>query len=123
MGSEAPWISIMLKHRTELNLTAGQVSALEKLRSDFERQAGPTRVDLENADAEIARLLQEKPVDLARVKNKIDEAERLRAEFRYLRVEALENGKAVLSAEQRHQLENLASSFHGRFRRPQGQPS
>jgi len=123
MGPEAPWISIMLRHRSELDLTAEQVATLEKLRSDFGQQVAPKQEDLRNTEAEIARLLPEKTVDLVQVRAKIEEAERLRAEFRYLRIEALENGKSVLTAEQRDKLKNLASSGHGRFRRPHGQPS
>lgn len=123
MGPEAPWITIMLRHRSELSLTAEQVATLERLRSDFEQQVTPQQADLQNAEKEIARLLQEKPVDLAQVRAKIDEAERLRAEFRYLRIETLEKGKAVLTAEQKDKLENLTFSGHGWFRRPRGEAS
>lgn len=121
--SEAPWISIMLRHQTELNLTAEQVTTLEKMRSDFQQQSGPKQEELKDTEAEIARLLREDAVDLAQVRAKIEEAEKLRAQFRYLRIEALEAGKSVLTSEQRDKLENLASSARGRFRRPQGQAS
>ncbi|HEV8343692.1 MAG TPA: periplasmic heavy metal sensor [Candidatus Binatia bacterium] len=123
IGSEAPWISIMLRHRTDLNLTAEQVATLEKMRSDFQQRVDPKQEELKNTEAEIARLLRENAVDLVRVKAKIEDAERLRAEFRYLRIEALESGKSVLTSEQRDKLENLASSGRGRFRRPHGEAS
>lgn len=123
MSAEAPWISIMLRHGTELNLTAEQVATLGKMRSDFQQQMGPKQEELRNTEAEIARLLQENPADLVQVKAKIEEAERLRAEFRYLRIEAVEAGKSVLTSEQRDKLKDLASSARSRFRRPQGQAS
>ena len=47
----------------------------------------------------------------------------LQSQLRYLRVEALENGKSLLTAQQRDQLKNLASSRHPGFRKPQGQSS
>ena len=123
MGSEAPWISIMLRHRDQLNLTGEQVATLEQMRSGFEQQVVPTQENLRNAESEIARLLQENTVDLAQVRAKIEEAGKFRAEFRYLRIETLEKGKAVLTAEQRDKLNNLTSSSHGRFQRPQGETS
>lgn len=123
MGPEAPWISIMLRHRSELSLSSEQVATLEKLRSDFQQQVAPTQEDLRNTESEIARLLQEPTVDLARVRSKIEEAEKPRSEFRYLRIEALEKGKATLTAEQRDTLETLSLSSHGRFRKPQGENS
>lgn len=123
LGPEAPWISIMLRHRSEINLTAEQAATLEQLRSDFGQQVTSKRADLSNAEREIERLLQENPVELAQVKAKIEEAEQLRAQFRYLRIETLEKGKAVLTVEQRDKLKNLAFSRHSRLRRPRGESS
>ena len=123
MGSEAPWISIMLRHRDQLNLTGEQVATLEKLRSDFQQQVAPAQEDLRNIEGEIQRLLQDNPVDLGQVRAKIEEAEKFRAEFRYLRIETLEKGRAVLTAEQRDKLKNLAFSSRGRSRKPQGEAS
>lgn len=123
MGPEAPWISIMLRHRSELSLTSEQVATLEKLRSGFQQQVAPTQEDLRNTESEIARLLQEPTADLAQVRSKIEEAEKLRSEFRYLRIEALEKGKAALTAEQRDALKTLTLSGHGRLRKPRGESS
>ena len=122
-GPEAPWISIMLRYRSELNLTEEQAKSLEKLRSEFQQQAGPTRAKLREAEKEIARLLQENALDMTQVKAKIEETERIRVEFRYLRIEVLEQGKSVLTAAQREQLKDLSASARGRFHRPQGQNS
>lgn len=123
MGPEAPWISIMLRHRTELNLTTEQTAALEQMRSDFQQQVASTWADLRNTERELRRLVREDAPDLGQVKGKIDEAERLRAELRYRRIETIAAGKSVLTPEQRDQLQNLRASGHGRFRKPPGESS
>jgi Spy/CpxP family protein refolding chaperone len=118
-GPEAPWISLTLKHRADLNLTPDQVSTLEQMRSEFEQQAAPIQSDLRNVEREIYRLLEESPVDLGQVRAKIEQSEKLRSELRYLRVEALDKGKAVLTAEQKDRLKELVASRRGQHRRPQ----
>jgi Spy/CpxP family protein refolding chaperone len=123
LGTEAPWISIALRHKSELNLSADQVANLEKVRTHYRDQTTPIQEQLRTTERDIAALLQETPANLIQAKLKIEQAEKLRAQLRYLRVEALENGKSLLTAQQRDQLKNLASSRHPRFRKPQGQSS
>jgi Spy/CpxP family protein refolding chaperone len=120
-GPEAPWISLTLKHRADLNLTSDQVSALERMRSEFEQQAAPIQSELRNVEGEIYRLLEGSPLDLVQVRAKIEQSERLRSELRYLRVEALDNGKTVLTAQQKDKLKELVASRHRQHRRPQSQ--
>lgn len=122
-GAEAPLISIALKHQRELNLTSTQVSTLEQIRSGYQNQTTPIQQQLRGIEGEIAALLQESPANLIQVKLKIEQAAKLRSELRYLRVEALENGKSVLTAQQRDQLKNLIAAMRHNFRRPQGQAS
>lgn len=123
MGAEAPWISIALKHQSELGLTPDQVATLEKIRTNFQDQGMPLQQQLRSTESEITTLLQATPANLIQAKIKIGQAEQLRSQLRYLRVEALENGKSVLTAQQREQLQNLVSSRHPGFKKPQGQPS
>jgi Spy/CpxP family protein refolding chaperone len=123
LGGEAPWISIALRHRSELNLSPDQVSSLEKVRTHYQDQTTPVREQLGTVEKEISGLLQETPANLIQAKLKIEQAEKLRSQLRYLRVEALESGKSVLSTQQRDQLKNLVSSRHPGFRKSQGQPS
>jgi Spy/CpxP family protein refolding chaperone len=123
LSGEGPWISIALRHKTELNLSADQVSTLEKVRTHYQDQTTPVREQLGRVENEISGLLQETPANLIQAKLKIEQAEKLRSHLRYLRVEALENGKSVLSAQQRDQLKNLVSSRHRGFRESPGQPS
>ena len=78
---------------------------------------------MRSIEKEIASLMQQTPANLIQVKSKIQDAEKLRSELRYLRVEALENGKSVLSSQQRDQLKTLVRSQHEQFRGRRGQPS
>jgi Spy/CpxP family protein refolding chaperone len=120
-GPEAPWISLSLKHRADLNLTPDQVATLEQMRSDFGQQAAPIQSELRNVEGDIRRLLDESPADLDQVRVKIEQSEKLRSDLRYLRVEALDKAKAVLTAEQRDRLRDLVASNHRQHRRPQPQ--
>jgi Spy/CpxP family protein refolding chaperone len=119
----APLISIALRYKSELNLAADQVANLEKIKSHYESQVTPLHQQLTAAEKEIATLTQQSPTSLIEVKAKVQEAEKYRSELRYLRIEALENGKGVLTAQQQEQLKTLARSRHENFRKPQGQPS
>jgi Spy/CpxP family protein refolding chaperone len=122
-GTGAPLISLALKHQTELKLTPDQVSTLEKVRTQYQNQRAPIQEQLRSIEGEISGQLRESPANLIQIKLKIEQAEKLRSELRYLRVEALENGKAVLTAEQKDQLKNLFASMRNNFHRPQEQPS
>lgn len=116
-GGGAPLISIALKHQSELNLTADQVTNLENTRNHYRTQMEPVYDRLKSLEGEIANLLQESPADLVQVKLKIQEAEKFRSELRYQRIEALENGKSILTGEQREQLKNLLAARPAERRR------
>lgn len=122
-GGGAPIISIALKHQSELKLTADQVANLEKARTHYQSQIEPLHQQLRTGDGEIAKLMQETPANLVQLKLKIQETEKLRSELRYLRVEALENGKSILTNDQREQLKNMFASRRGQHHRNHGQPS
>jgi Spy/CpxP family protein refolding chaperone len=121
-GAGAPIISIALKHRSELNLTADQVANLEKTKTHYQSQVEPIHRQLRTLEGEIANLSQESRANLVQIKVKIQEAEKLRSELRYLRIEALENGKSILNAEQREQLKKLSASRRGEHRRHRQNP-
>ena len=122
-GGGAPIISLALKHQGELKLTSDQVANLEKTRTHYQGQIAPLHQRLRTLEGEIFKLRQETPADLIQIKAKIQESEKLRSELRYQRVEALENGKSILTAEQRAQLKTLIASRHGENRQQQKQPS
>jgi Spy/CpxP family protein refolding chaperone len=114
-------ISIALKHRTELNLSNEQVASLEKIRAHYQDQSTPLQQQLRGFEGEISELRQQSPANLIQIKLKIEQSEKLRSELRYLREEALENGKSILTAAQKDQLKNLVGSDQRGLRKRQGQ--
>lgn len=122
-GGGAPIISLALKHQAELKLSADQVANLEKTRAHYQTQITPLHQQLRALESEISKLGQETRADLVQLKVKIQESEKVRSELRYLRMEALENGKSILTAQQRDQLNSLLASHHGQHRRQQKQAS
>lgn len=98
---ERPLISLMLRHHEELKLSLDQVRSLAKLRSGFEREAIRHEADVRLVETELATLLEVDPVEEQQVKAKLQEIERLRADLRFARIRAIEQGKALLSLEQR----------------------
>ena len=122
-GASAPLISIALKHKTELNLSNDQVANLEKIRNHYQSQVTPIQQQLATQEKEIASLTQQTPANLIQIKSKIQETEKLRSELRYLRIEALENGRSVLNTQQQDQLKTLVRTGQEHFRKSQGQPS
>ena len=119
----APLITIALNHKSELNLSTDQVTNLENIRSHYQGQVTPVQQQLSGIEKEIASLMQQTPANLVQIKSKLQDAEKYRTELRYLRIEALENGRTVLTDQQKEQLKTLVRSQHGRSRAPQGQPS
>jgi hypothetical protein len=105
-GSRESWesrpaISEMLRYKEYLGLSSDQVKKLEQLRDGFQRQSIRNEADLRIVELDIATLLDNPTVDVGKVETKIREAEKLRADLRIARVKAIEQAKAVLTAEQR----------------------
>ena len=119
----APLISIALRHKSDLNLTADQVANLEKIKENYQSQVTPLHQQLMANEKEIAGLMQQSPANLIQIKSKIQDGEKYRSELRYTRIEALENGKSVLTTAQQDQLKTLVRSRWGHHHGPQGQPS
>ena len=107
--AERPLITIMLHHRTELGLSAEQVSRLETLRGDFTREAIRRGADIRIAELDLATLLEQDPVDLTKVEAKVREVSQLRADLRIARLRTVEQGKALLTPEQRTRLQAMLS--------------
>jgi len=111
---ERPLITLMLRYKDELGLSADQVQSLERLRADFQREAIRRDADLRIAQMDLTTLLEREPVDLGQLEAKVREIERLRADLRVARIRAIEQGKAQLTAEQRAKLRTLlAEPEHG----------
>ena len=119
LPGEGPLITIMLHHRDELALTPDQVTRLEALRGDFARDAIRRDADIRIAELDLATLLQQEPVDVEKAAAKIRELAQLRADLRIARIRTIEQGKAVLTPEQRGRLQALVGGMpHG----PGGMP-
>ncbi len=106
-GEDRPLITLMLLYRSDLALTPQQVEALERLRSDFQREAIRREADLRVAEMDLAALRRREPLDLGQVEQKVREIERLRADQRLARIRAIEQGKAQLTPGQRDRLRAL----------------
>jgi Spy/CpxP family protein refolding chaperone len=119
----APLISMALDHKAELNLSSQQVANLENIKSQYQSQVTPLNTQLRALEKDIGGLSRQSPANLIQIKSKIQEGEKYRTELRYLRVEALENGKSVLSAQQQDQLKTLLRAQHEQFRSRRSQPS
>ena len=102
-----PAISQMLSHKDALGLSADQVRKLEQLRDDFQRQSIRNDADLRIVELDIAGLLEKEPVEMAKLENKIREAEKLRADIRITRIRAIEQARALLMTDQKKKLEDL----------------
>ena len=108
--AERPLITLMLNWRQELALSPAQVQSLERLRSDFQREATRRNADLRAAETALGTMLQAESVDLAGVETKLREVERQRADLRLARIKTIEQGKAQLTPEQRAKLSTLMAS-------------
>jgi Spy/CpxP family protein refolding chaperone len=104
---ERPLITFMLEHRAELGLGPEQVTRLEGLRSDFARESIRRDADIRIAELDLAALLEREPLDLPKVEAKIREVARLHADLRVERIRTIEQGRAVLTPEQRAKLQAL----------------
>jgi Spy/CpxP family protein refolding chaperone len=120
---DRPMITLMLNQRDYLGLSAEQVKKLEQLRDTFQRQSIRNDADLRIIELDIAALVDNPTVDVAKVEAKIREAEKLRAELRIARIRVIEQAKAVLTAEQRKKFHDTVEARSGRPPRSGQNPS
>jgi hypothetical protein len=85
---DRPVISQMLNNKEALGLSSDQVRRLEQLRDNFQRQTIRNEADLRIMELDIAALLDSEPVRIARIR-------------------AIEQGKALLNADQKKKLTEL----------------
>ena len=122
-SSERPIISLALRYRQELGLSPAQVESLDRLRTDFQREAIKRGADIRVAELDLRTLVRtdpadlDKPVDLGKAEAKVREIERLRAEQRLARLRTIEQGKAQLTPEQRTKLGTLLAAARQHWQR------
>jgi len=107
LRGERPLITFMLDQREKLGLTSPQVQQLEKIRNDFRRQVIRSDADLKVAEMDLETLLKSDPVDMKNVEAKIREMEKIKGDLRFARIQAVEEGKGLLSQEQRVKLKEM----------------
>jgi Spy/CpxP family protein refolding chaperone len=101
----------MLDLREDLGLSAEQVGRLFTLRDGFAKQARTKSETLEKAERDLDQLLGPGPADLRAVEAKLKEAETIRTDLRLSRFKVIEEGKAVLTPDQRKKLVEVAKSL------------
>ena len=106
-GEDRAPISLMLRNRERLGLTADQVKQLEQVRNEFAKESIRSEANLRIAEMDLTSLIEAQPIDMTRVEAKIREIERIRGDLRVVRIRSIEKGKAQLSAEQRRKLQEL----------------
>ena len=125
-GPRAMWrapLTMMLRHRDELGLSAAQVQSLDKLRGDFMREAIRRDADRKIARLDLGALLRPDPadpmkaVDMAKVEAKVREIEKMRADMQVARIRTIEAGKAQLTPEQRTKFAGLLAQMRTRWQR------
>jgi Spy/CpxP family protein refolding chaperone len=116
--AERPLITIILEHREQLALTQDQATRLETLRQEFTRETIRRDAELRIVEMDLAALLEQTPADLGKVEAKIRELEKLRADLRIARIRTLEQGRTILTTEQRTKLQALLSGAGRSPRRP-----
>jgi Spy/CpxP family protein refolding chaperone len=121
VADERPLVSLMLRHRDKLGLTAEQVRSLERLRSDFQKESIRKDADLRVAEMDLKALGDAQPVDLVKMEAKVREIERLRGDLRLARIRTVEKGKEQLTAEQRKKLQELLAEPHLTRLQPRGE--
>lgn len=104
---DRPVITQILNNKEMLGLSADQVRKLEQLRDNFQRQSIRTDADSRIVELDIAALMDNEPVDLAKVEQKIRESEKLRADLRIARIRIVEQAKAMLNPEQKKKLQEI----------------
>jgi hypothetical protein len=107
LREERPVISQILNNREVLGLSADQVRKLEQLRDGFQRQSIRNDADLRIVEIDIAALLENDPVDLAKLEAKMREGEKSRTDLRMARIRAIEQAKGLLNTEQKKKLQEL----------------
>lgn len=96
-----PVVSEVLSRKDELGLSPEQVKKLEQVRDNFARQSIRNNAEARIVELDIAALLDQPAVDLAKVEAKVREAEKLRGDLRMARIRAIEQARALLTPDQR----------------------
>ena len=102
---DRPLISVLLRHREMFQLTSEQEQKLRALRAEYEKDAARGEGEVRAAEADLRELLVPDAPDLAKVETQAKRIAALQGDLRFRRIQALQAGVALLTKEQRQQLE------------------
>ena len=108
-----PIITPILGHREKLGLSAEQVRALEVLRDRYGRDATRHVAAIRREETELRRLSSAKVIELAKIEAKLRDIAGLKAALRHTRIRTIEQGRRLLSTEQRVRLQTLLGDPYG----------
>ena len=103
---DRPIISILLRHREMFRLTLEQEQKLRALRAEYEKDAARGEADVRVAEIDLRELLAAESPDLLRVEAQVKKVAALQGEQRFRRIRTLQAGLALLTKEQRQQLDH-----------------
>ena len=123
-GHRRPLFAMVMRYRQELALTPSQIEGFQRIGTDFRREAIRRRAERELARVDLMTLMRPDPanpgkvVDMTQVEAKVREIEKSRADLQISRIRAMEQGKALLTPDQRTKLMTLMTQ--PRERHPRG---
>lgn len=91
----------------KLELTTEQLKSLKGLKEALEKDKKIKLREVNQAEAELRKLLATEEVDLTKVEIKLRQISALRAVLRYMDIATFENGKTLLTPEQKKKLKEL----------------
>ena len=108
---DRPILSILLRHREMFRLTSEQEQKLRALRADYEKDAARGEADVRVAEIDLREMLAADAPDLSRVEAQVKKVAALQGELRFRRIRTLQAGLALLTKEQRQQLDHHLSQM------------
>lgn len=104
---DQPLISILLRHRESFQLTSEQERKLRALRAENEKDAARGEGEVRAAEVDLRELLVPEAPDLARIEAQVKRIATLQGDLRLRRIQTLQAGLALLTVEQRQDLDRL----------------
>lgn len=105
-------INLMLTLKDDLKLTSEQAAKLETLRASFQKKAEEGFRTLRERYGELRETLGADRVDLAKAEATLKSIAALRTDIALKRIEVIEDGKSVLTDEQRATFTRLSAMEH-----------
>ncbi len=102
---DRPLISLLLRHREMFHLTPEQEQRLRALRADYEKDVARGEAEVRVAEVDLREMLAAEAPDLSKIEAQVKRIAALQGELRFRRIRTLQAGLALLTKEQRQQLD------------------